>query len=454
MRCIALMVWLSILAGSAYGAGGEESAEWKAGLEKVKITPAERMQLSGYASRVAPFESVEHELYAKVLLLEDSKGNRAALVTADLIAFHAKLSDAICERIREETGLAREQILLNASHTHAGPAVTADRGVDEENVARIERYCEGLIAKIAGAAAEAAGAMQPAQLAYGRGVANFVMNRREFTPQGVKLGVQPTGLVDRSVPVLAVKDAEGKLAAIVFGAACHNTTLGGDNLRVSGDYAGFAQYHIEEQLPGVQAMFVLGCGGDANPYPRGTMAIARRHGEELGAEAIRVAETKLKPVHGPLLASYAMVDLPLQKILGRSDAEQLAKANSSYERYVGEKMLAALDAGESLPAHYTAPLALWRFGDDLTLAAISGETVVDYVKLAERILGPLDLWVAGYSNDVFGYLPSARILAEGGYETRGLIRGGAGLFAPEAESAIAAKLHEMAQRKDPPSAEP
>ncbi|MBW3596930.1 MAG: neutral/alkaline non-lysosomal ceramidase N-terminal domain-containing protein [Planctomycetes bacterium] len=446
MRRVAFVIASVVICLLASGARADDSAEWKVGLAKVTITPAERMQLSGYAGRVEPFQSVEHDLFAKILVLEDSQGNRAALVTADLIAFYGALSDAICRGIREKAGLERHQILLNASHTHAGPAVTPERGVDDVNEAKIERYFAELTEKIAGAAAEAAAGMRPARLSYGRGVAKFVMNRREFTPQGVKLGVQPTGLVDRSVPVLRVEAPDGELLAIVFGAACHNTTLGGNNLSVCGDYAGFAQYSIEEQHPGVQAMFVLGCGGDANPYPRGTMEIAREHGEALGAEAIRIAKSNTKPLNGPLRTVYGRIDLPLRPILGRPDAEKLAAAKTSYERYIGEKLLTALDAGESLPTHYTAPLAVWQFGDHLTLVAISGETVVDYVKLTERVLGPLNLWVAGYSNDVFGYLPSAQVLAEGGYETRGLIRGGVGIFAPAAEDAVAEKIHELAKQ--------
>ena len=91
-------------------------------------------------------------------------------------------------------------------------------------------------------------------------------------------------------------------------------------------------------------------------------------------------------------------------------------------------MLAMLDRGEKLPTHYTCPLAVWQFGKDLTLVGLSGEVVVDYVTALERALGPNQLWIAGYCNDVFGYLPSARVLGEGGYETRGLYSGGA---APE-----------------------
>jgi hypothetical protein len=83
------------------------------------------------------------------------------------------------------------------------------------------------------------------------------------------------------------------------------------------------------------------------------------------------------------------------------------------------------------------PVALWQFGGDLTLAALGGEPVGDYVPLIEGAIGPLRLWVAGYCGDVFGYVPTARILREGGYETRGIDRGDAvGQFTPEAERRI------------------
>jgi hypothetical protein len=215
---------------------------------------------------------------------------------------------------------------------------------------------------------------------------------------------------------------------------------------VSGDYGGVAQQHIEKSLPGVQAMFVLGCGGDANPYPRGTLDLVHRHGRELGDEVLRLVAGNGKSLSGPLRTVYGTVDLPLRKVSTRDEAEKLAKSQVSYERYVGEALLARLDQGEPLASHYTAPLAVWQWGDQLTLAAISGETVVDYVPLVEQTLGPLNLWVAGYSNDVFGYLPSARVLAEGGYETRGLIRGGVGQFDPAAQDAIAKKIGELAKQ--------
>src|SRR5688500_19509431 len=134
------------------------------------------------------------------------------------------------------------------------------------------------------------------------------MTRREFTgDRGVILGVNPRGPADRTMPLLKVASPGGTVRAVVFGAATHNTTLTGDEYRITGDYAGFAQEYVQKQLPGVQAMFVLGFAGDANPYPRGTLDLARQHGETLGKEVMRVLEPKLVPVRGPLKIGRAHV---------------------------------------------------------------------------------------------------------------------------------------------------
>ena len=82
----------------------------------------------------------------------------------------------------------------------------------------------------------------------------------------------------------------------------------------------------------------------------------------------------------------------------------------------------------------------------LTLVGLSGEVVVDYVSLLEKALGPNKLWLAAYCNDVFGYLPSVRVLREGGYETRGLYAGGIGLFDAKAQDVLVEKVREMARK--------
>jgi hypothetical protein len=431
--------------------GGVEAAEpeWKVGLAQVKITPEQPIPMAGYAARTRPFEKVVADLYVKALVLEDRDGHRAVVVTSDLLGFPADVAEPICERVGKKTGLKREQILLNSSHSHAGPRLSlkapAKDAPDSGEILRTIEYTKKLQDKVVDAIAEAAGRLEPARLSWGGGVVDFVMNRREFTPDGVILGVNPRGLADRTVPVLRIDDADGKLRAVLFGAAIHGTTLGGDNYQLCGDYAGFAQTYVEERHPKVQAMFMLGCAGDANPYPRGTLELTRKHGKVLAEEVCRVLETKLRPVSGALQTAFDRADLPLQT-LSREELQKLAADKRNIKSSGAAQLLAMLDKGEKLPAHYPGPLAVWQFGRDLTLVGLSGEVVVDYVPMLERALGPNQLWIAAYCNDVFGYLPSARVLTEGGYETRGLYSGGVGFFDAKAQDVVVQKVRELARK--------
>jgi hypothetical protein len=434
----------------AHSGAAAAELEWKAGLAQIKITPEQPVLMSGYAARKKPFEKVATDLYVKALILEDGEGHRAALVTSDLLGFPANVAEPICERIEKSTGLARANILLNSSHTHTGPQVSlkmpAKDDPGEGEALRTIDYTRSLQDKVVEVVEQAAKKPEPVQLSWGSGVAHFVMNRREFAPDGVILGANPRGLADRSVPVLKIAAPDGTPRAILFGAAVHNTTLRSDYYQICADYAGFAQTLLQEKYPGAQAMFMLGCAGDADPYPFGNMDLARQHGTALGQEVSRVLELKLRPVRGPLHIEFTRVDLPLQSDLSREQLQELAANKRSPKSYGATEMLALLDRGEKPPTHYSCPVTVWQFGGDLTLVGLSGEVVVDYVPLLEKALGPNQLWVAAYCNDVFGYLPSARVLAEGGYETRGLYSGGAGFFTPRAQEVLVPTVRELARK--------
>lgn len=419
-------------------------AAWKAGVARVDITPQEPIWMAGYASRKKPSEGVAVPLYAKALALESADGHRAVLITADVIGYRRPVMDLIFGRITQRTGLSQQQILLNPSHTHAGPVLgfSGATGYDlqGEQEQRVNDYTVALADQLAGLAQAALADLRPATLSYGVGVANFVMNRREFVEQGVRLGVNPSGYADRTVPVLAVTSGD-ELRAAVFGAACHNTTLGGDNYQLGGDYAGYAQQYIEQQLSGALALFAIGCGADANPYPRGAVEHAQQHGEELGREVCRILSGKLAAVRGPLVTRLEEVPLPLTKP-SRAELEAMDKG-PSHLQYNARRMLKTLDDGRALLDSYSTPIAVWQFGQDLTLVALPGEVVSEFVPLIQAAIGHRKLWIAGYSNDCFGYLPTAKILKEGGYETRCLI-GEAGFFAPEAQDVLVDKVREMA----------
>lgn len=450
-RCLALTAGVLLLSFVMPGdpCSGDEPA-WKVGLARVEVTPPGPIRMAGYASRTQPSEGVLAGLWAKAMALEDAEGNRGLILTVDLISFRAPMAEELCRRIGEKTGLKRRQILLCPSHTHAGPVFGIREperyGTTDEQLRVVREYTEGLLSKLPEAAAAAVADLRPATLRWGKGTAGFVMNRRRPTEQGIRMTAHPEGYVDRDVPLLRVDSPDGQLRAVVFGCACHPTTCTGKNRMISGDYAGFAQAEVEKAYPGVQAMFVLGCGGDANPYPRGTAELAQQHGRALGEEVGRALGTELTPIRGPLWTGLGWADLPLRPVPPREELQRMAKG-PVWTRYNAERMLRQLDRGEEPLAKYHAPFAVWQLGDDLTLVGLSGETLGGYVPLVGEALGPERLWVAGYTNDVFGYLPTAKVLAEGGYETRGLIPE-IGWFTPKAEDAVIAAVRELAEAAD------
>jgi hypothetical protein len=427
-------------------------AEWRIGLARVKITPEEPIAMSGYGQRVS--DGTLDELYAKAVALEDRQGQRALLVTADLLFFRAPFAAVLCGKIEEQTGLQRREMQLTGSHTHAGP-VFGIREPERFQLTKQERqvvdaYTERLEGQIVELAVAAIADLKPARLSWGVGFAGeFVVNRRMIDERGKcrGMGPNPQGSVDRDVPVLRVDWPDGRLRALVFGCACHCVTLDGKNRRISGDYASFAQRHVEQHHPGVQAMFVPGCGADANTHPRGgpdQEELTRRHGETLGEEVCRVAAGRLEPIRGPLKVHLKWTDLPLERSMPQEQLKQIAESGSRWHARNAEGMLAVLDRNEPLPPHYRAPVSLWQFGNDLTLVGLSGEAVADYVAMLRRAIGPDRLWVTAYSNESFGYLPTTGILSEGGHETIGLTLD-IGFFARGVEDVVVAAVRQLAK---------
>ncbi len=221
--------------------------------------------------------------------------------------------------------------------------------------------------------------------------------------------------------------------AVLFQVACHNTTLGSRNIELCGDYSGFAQDNVEALYPGANAMFMTGCAGNANPYPRGTMELAERHGKEVAAEVDRLLRSELTPVMGPVKTALGHARLSLKEPETIDVLDDIAKHGPNWLRGSATTMRDVLTSGEALPAFYEAPVAVWQFGNDLTLATLSGEVVSGYVLAIQNAIGHRKLWVGAYSHDYFGYLPTAQIVRDGGYETRGLFSG-LGWFSEKAET--------------------
>jgi len=441
---------LALASGALLFARGSASPEtWKAGASSAVITPKTLMWMAGYASRTKPAEGAETDLFAKALVLEDAAGGRLALVTADLVSVPRSVRLATAARVEKEHGIPPERLLINVSHTHCGPELRVWRTWHSDDVERRETeakdYCAFLEETFTRLVGEALEKRVPATTNYVHSKCGFAMNRRRPDGKGgFSNAPYPDGPVDHRVPVLHVQSAEEKRdLAIVFGYACHCTTLGYQ--KFNGDYAGYAQARIEGAHPGVVALFVNGCSGDQNPYPRREVSYAEAHGQSLALAVESALETPPRALTGSIRAAMREIPLKFDTLPTRAELESRAQSKDKLDSTLAKHLLGELDAGRKLATEYPYPVQVVRLGGDLTLVALGGEVVVDYsLRLQKEIKDPV-VWVAGYSNDVMTYIPSRRVWEEGGYEGGGAMKWN--LFPtrwhPEVEEVVVRTVHEL-----------
>ncbi len=427
-----------------------EALMWKAGVATTVITPATNMFMAGYASRNKPSEGKAQDLFAKALAIEDANGYRLVFVTVDLIGIPRKMRKGLETRLQSAHQLQPEQFLLNASHTHCGPEFRVGRTPSDEIEMKPtlhgDRYGDELENQVFVLIGEALKQLAPAKLAYTRARSGFAMNRRLPQSNGTyRNAPNPDGPVDHDVPVLRVDGADGKLRAVLFGYACHNTTL--SFYQFCGDYAGFAQEYLQADNPGVTALFLTGCGGDQNPYPRGTLDLAQKHGRSLATAVEAALFAVAKPLTGSLKSAYGEIPLTYATTPTREELTTRLQSKDKYEVTHAKRMLERFDKDGALPQTYPYPIHVVQLGHELKLIALGGEVVVDYALRFKREFGGAgSVWVAGYSNDVMGYIPSERILKEGGYEGGEAMRfspSHPGPWASGLEEQIATKVKEL-----------
>ncbi len=449
------MFVLSLAAAAALGLGplaaAQEKPAWQAGVARVKITPEKPIWMSGYAARNRPAEGKLTELWAKALVLQDAKGRRVVLVTLDLVGVDRRFGLEVRQRIARELGVPLAAVALNCSHTHTGPVVGENLrptyALDEEQTQQIAQYTRWLKGRVVQAARQAAAALAPARVGWTEGRATFAVNRRnnrEADVPRLRRQGKLRGPVDHRVPVLVVQSLQGKLKAVVAGYACHATVL--SFYLWSGDYPGFFQLALEEDHPGAVALFVAGCGGDQNPLPRRKVEYAKEYGRRL-ADAVNQAMKKgLQPLKPTLEFQYREVPLALAHVPSRRELQQDLKSKNVYIVRRAKLLLEQLDRQGRIPGEYPYPVQSWLLGGELLWVFLGGEVVVDYsLRLHRELEGPL--WVAGYSNDVMAYIPSLRVLREGGYEgARAMIYYGLpSPWASDVELRVVEEVHRQAR---------
>lgn len=385
------------------------AVDFKLGTARRDVSPTEPIRLAGYAVRKNPSEGVAQKLWVKAIALEQTGGEKALLLSVDNCGLTEELREKLVTDLKDQ-GLTSQSIVIFNSHTHSAPCLAnalanlfvAPIPDDQQKV--INSYTENVSQKMKEVSIEALGNLRPVKLHWTEGRASFAKNRRTAG-----------GPVDHALPLLLARDANDKIVAALANYACHCTTLGGEFNQAHGDWAGVAQELIEKNNPGALGMIAIGCGADANPHPRGEVAHAEAHGQELATEVQRLLAGPSIELTDRLEMRSQYIWLPFDPHPTKAQWEARAK-EQGIVGYHAQRNLEKLARGEKLPAGLGYLIQTWNFGPRLGMVFLPGEVVVDYALRLKTEFDARRLWISGYANYVPCYIPSVRILQEGGYE--------------------------------------
>jgi hypothetical protein len=402
-----------------------DEATYQVGVAKIDITPDYPIRLHGFGHRRTESQGVGQRIWAKALAISANDEKPVVIVTIDNLGIRLAVVEEVAARLKAKAGIDRQRFALTFTHTHSAPKTTGSADtlfaapILPDQRKRIDRYTTELTDALEKVALEALAEQRPGRLKRGVGKVEFARNRRT-----------KDGPVDHELPVLVVTNpADGAVRAVYVTYACHCVTL--EENRISGDWAGYAQEIIERNYPGAVALVSIGCGSDADPrFGKGphNIAVATEQGSEIATEVDRLLKSPLKPVTGSISATLNKIELPLAKVPTREELSELAQKYKPDELeqlaahgkpagscYNAQYQLAKLDRGETLLSAIDYPVQTFVFGDSLAMVFLSGEVCVDYSHRLKRELDASRLWINGYSNDFCAYIPSERLLLEGGY---------------------------------------
>ena len=422
------------------------------GVAEVDITPAYPIRLSGYGSRRTESDGIIQQIWAKALAIGSDSDGPVVLVTVENCGLPDELTEEVSHRLKEVADVSRAHFAACFTHTHSAPCLTnaapflfsSDIPPDQQET--IDRYTRQFTDWMEAVALEALANREPATLTWSIGELGFAKNRRT-----------ESGPVDHALPCLQVRNLDGTLRAVWASYACHCTTLAGTDNHICGDWAGFAQEEIQNALPGVTALISIGCGADANPesrmmpMPEGKaevfstrLAYAKAHGEALSEEVQRLIKADAKPLSSVPTGAFERVNLPFDTLPTRQEWEARV-AGGGADAYHAQKHLERLQKGLPIQTELSYPVQAWRFGDELAIVFLASEVVVDYSLRLKRELDVERLWVGAYANAFPCYIPSERVLAEGGYEGGGamLYFGPPTRFAPGVEQLVIDTVHRL-----------
>jgi hypothetical protein len=423
---------LVFMAENKYGRERSSSTRvLKAGFTRVNITPPVGTRMTGFGARdLDPngCRGIHDDLFVRALYL--SQGKKEILVMGfDLLFFSRDEADRFRGAISRQMDIPASSILLNTSHTHTGPKVGSWFYTPSDHL-----YLDFIESAMVEAALEARDNAREATLWAGEGKTGLPMSRRLPEKGIIEFRPNPKGVVYSHLPVIYLKDQVGKPICLLFSVACHPSTVKGvdRSWEISADFPGAAMTRIDEWLGAPASMFLQGTGGDAKAsvigkgekdWRAGTWADVDSAGAMVSEEVKGVVERKLMRFIPKLEASAISMKWPLTKPLAEEGYRKVidnpsTNPESSPEimKIWAEEKLAILKRGWQLPSEVDITLHGIQLGTNLRIVGIEGEAVAELGLLVRNFYKRGVTMPLGYTDGAQMYLPTTKMLSEGGYE--------------------------------------
>ena len=409
----------------------------KAGFSKIDITPPVGTPIGGNFRDDYSSKGVFHPLYAKAVYVDDGSASWVIAI-ADLVGVTVEMTSEIRSAVSERTGLAADQIMVAAIHTHSGPdtfAMVEESTVAPEVLAEINR-------KIADCIVQAVESAEEVKVYYGRGENDKIGNNRrlrtkdgathmswEFVdPDFIDKVLGPT---DPEISVLKFEDAAGKIKSIFVNYTCHPAILAGDNCLMCADYVGFLYKRLEsEYSEDVTVVFSNGAAGQIthidsfDPTQGRGFEEAERLGVMLAEDVIKIVPVMTGAGEIKIGYSREILDIPRRKIdderlawakkvVAAWDGSRLGLIDGFPDEYYAQETL-YLKEDEDKP--FSTELQVFSLSDEVAFVSVPGELFVEFGLEIKQKSPFAHTPVIELANESVGYIPTPIAFEEGGYE--------------------------------------
>jgi hypothetical protein len=432
----------------------------KAGFARVKITPPLGTTMMGFGTRDMTHgcEGVHDDIYVRAFFLEHA-GEQALIMGFDLCFLGRADADRFKGAIGRKIDISPRQILMNSSHNHVSPSVGTWYYGKYKSPERF--YMNELEQATVRAVCQARQSMREVTMWAGTTRSSLPMNRRRKNENGqIENRPNPDGLVYDRLPICLFKDKAGKPVCLLFSVSTHASMIGG--FEISAEYPGVAMRVLDEHLGTVGSLFLQGVAGDSKPcvigkgvdrWRPGTWELMEKAGNIVAQEVIQLLKKGLVRVEPGLCVASVETQWPLENAPPRSEFEAIVsgtgpeKRNKKNIRYMwAVEQLGLLDKGYTLPNSVIIKAHGLQLGKGLRIFALEGEPVAEFGSLVEKFYGSGTTFPIGYTDGEALYLPTSKMLPEGGYEVVSYWE--YGYPAPLAKGMEDAVLKALAQLRD------